>query len=67
MAQKPITREKFDKIRKLYDEAVQARADAIVNMRDNLGWTFTKIGEEFGIKRQAAEKIYRENKREKDT
>jgi hypothetical protein len=63
MAKKTITKAEFDKIKGLYEEAVQARADAIVTMRDSLKWTFTRIGAEFEIKRQAAEKIYRENKK----
>ena len=59
MTPKRITKEDFDKVKKVYDEAVQARADTIVALRDEWEYTFQQIGEEFGISRQAAEKIYR--------
>jgi hypothetical protein len=60
MTPQRITKEDFKKIREKYEDAVQARADTIVALRDELGWTFASIGEHFGISRQAAEKIYRE-------
>ena len=57
-----ITPETFEQIKQEYENAVRERARQIRNMRDVLGWSFTQIGKHFGIKRQAAEKIYRSTK-----
>ncbi len=59
-----ITPQSFEEIKQKYENAVRERARQIRKMRDELGWSFTQIGEHFGIKRQAAEKIYRSTKDE---
>ena len=59
-----ITPDEFREIKDEYENAVRARAEQIKVMRDKLHWSFTQIGKYFGIKRQAAEKIYRSTKDE---
>jgi len=61
---KQINPKKFDEIRRVYEEAVKERARQIRVMRDDLGWSFEKIGKEFGISRQAAQNIYKNSTEE---
>lgn len=56
---KTITKEEFEKIKKQYDCAVQARAYTIRVLRGT-GMSFSAIASHFGISRQAAQKIYKE-------
>jgi len=61
-----LTPEKFESIQQKYEEALRERARQIKIMRDELEWSFDKIGEHFGISKQAASKIYRSFKDEND-
>ncbi|HJS17300.1 MAG TPA: hypothetical protein VJ785_01025 [Anaerolineales bacterium] len=59
-----LTRKQFEDAKRTYEEAVKERARQIKIMKDELGWTFDKIGDEFGISRQAAQNIYKNLKDE---
>ena len=63
---KQINPKKFDEIRRVYEEAVKERARQIRVMRDDLGWSFEKIGKEFGISRQAVQNIYKNSTEEEN-
>jgi DNA-directed RNA polymerase specialized sigma24 family protein len=54
-----LTPRKFEEAKRVYEEAVKERARQIVIMKEELGWSFDKIGKEFGISRQAAQNIYK--------
>lgn len=54
-----LTPKRFDEVKRVYEEAVRERARQIKVMRDELKWSFEKIGNEFGISRQAAQIIYK--------
>ena len=54
-----LTPKKFEGVRRAYEEAVKERARQVRVMREELGWSFEKIGIEFGISRQAVQNIYK--------
>ncbi len=54
-----LTPQGFEKIQQAYEDALQERARQVKVMRDKLGWSFEKIGEHFGISKQAAYQIYK--------
>jgi len=59
-----LTPEQFESTKRAYEEAVKERARQVRIMREELGWSFEKIGAEFGISRQAAQNIYKNLKEE---
>ena len=61
-----LTPQKFEKIQQSYEDALRERARQIKVMRDELNWSFEKIGDHFDISKQAASKIYRSFKFESD-
>lgn len=61
-----LTPEKFDKIQQDYEQALRERARQIKIMRDELEWSFDRIGGHFGISKQAASQIYRGFKSDDD-
>ncbi len=54
-----LTPKKFEDAKRVYEEAVKERARQVRILKDELGWSFEKIGKEFGISRQAAQNIYK--------
>jgi hypothetical protein len=66
MEEVKLTPKKFEQVKRVYEEAVKERARQIKVMKDELGWSFEKIGKEFGISRQQAQNIYK-NLDEADT
>jgi hypothetical protein len=54
-----LTPEQFENAKRTYEEAVRERARQIKIMKEELGWSFDKIGREFKISRQAAQTIYK--------
>ena len=54
-----FTPKKFEEAKRVYEEAVKERARQVKIMKDELGWSFERIGKEFGISRQQAQNIYK--------
>lgn len=54
-----FTPKKFNEAKRVYEEAVKERARQIKIMKEELGWSFERIGKEFKISRQAAQTIYK--------
>jgi hypothetical protein len=67
MEELKLTPKKFEQVRRAYEEAVKERARQIKVMKEELGWSFEKIGAEFGISRQAAQNIYKNITGEEET
>ena len=59
-----LTSKEFQEKKRAYEEAIRERARQIKVMREELEWSFEKIGEEFGISKQAASNIYKNFKEE---
>jgi predicted component of type VI protein secretion system len=54
-----LTPQQFQQAKRAYEEAVKERARQVKVMREELGWSFEKIGEHFQISKQAAANIYK--------
>jgi DNA-binding XRE family transcriptional regulator len=66
MEELKLSPRQFENVKRTYEEAVKERARQVRVMREELGWSFEKIGKEFGISRQAAQNIYKNLKDEED-